>query len=106
MNSIAISRPPHIAMRAVAEWSGEANKFGIPICTSATSPSVAANDIWKAGCGSAISQQSQSLTQTSNPFPGRFPGLSHLGETFDGFGNIFVENMSVAQRALNVAMVH
>jgi hypothetical protein len=29
--------------------SGAANSFGIPICTSATRPSVAANDIWKLG---------------------------------------------------------
>jgi hypothetical protein len=29
------------------ELSGVANSFGMPICTSATSPSVAANDIWK-----------------------------------------------------------
>jgi hypothetical protein len=41
------SRPPHNATFAVAELSGEANSRGIPICTSATSPSVAANDIWK-----------------------------------------------------------
>ncbi len=30
-----------------------ANSLGMPICTSATSPSVAANDIWKLGCTSA-----------------------------------------------------
>ena len=48
-----ISRPPHSATRAVAELSGEANKRGMPICTSATRPSVAANDIWKLGCTSA-----------------------------------------------------
>ncbi len=48
-----ISRPPHSATFAVAELSGEANKRGMPICTSATSPSVAANDIWKLGCTSA-----------------------------------------------------
>jgi hypothetical protein len=29
----------------VAELSGAANKRGMPICTSATSPSVAAKDI-------------------------------------------------------------
>ena len=33
--------------------SGEANRRGIPICTSATNPRVAANDIWKLGCTSA-----------------------------------------------------
>jgi hypothetical protein len=32
---------------AVVELSGAANNLGMPICTSATSPSVAANDIWK-----------------------------------------------------------
>ena len=47
------SRPPHSATRAVAELSGVANKAGMPICTSATRPSVAANDIWKLGCTSA-----------------------------------------------------
>jgi hypothetical protein len=31
----------------VTELSGEANSRGMPICTSATNPSVAANDIWK-----------------------------------------------------------
>jgi hypothetical protein len=31
----------------VTELSGEANRRGMPICTIATSPSVAAKDIWK-----------------------------------------------------------
>ena len=51
--SIAISRPPHSAARAVAELSGAANRRGMPIWINATSPSVAANDIWKLGCTSA-----------------------------------------------------
>ena len=51
--SIAISRPPHSAIRAVAELSGAANRCGMPIWISATRPSVAANDIWKLGCTSA-----------------------------------------------------
>ena len=51
--SAMISRPPHSAARATFELSGDANKFGMLICTMATSPSVAANDIWKLGCTSA-----------------------------------------------------
>ena len=43
------SRPPHSATRVAAELSAEANSRGMPNCTSATSPSVAANDIWKLG---------------------------------------------------------
>jgi hypothetical protein len=43
--SVMISRPPHNAARATCELSGEANIRGMPIWISATSPSVAANDI-------------------------------------------------------------
>ena len=42
---VMISRPPHSATFAAAELSGVANKRGMPTCTSATSPRVAANDI-------------------------------------------------------------
>ncbi len=44
-NSIVSSRPPHSAARAVAVLSGAANRRGMPICTNATRPSVAAKDI-------------------------------------------------------------
>ena len=63
--SVMISRPPHSATRAVAELSGEANRRGMPICTSATSPSVAANDIWKQGCASLKLQYPQHVSSPS-----------------------------------------
>ena len=47
--SIIISRPPHNAMRVAVEESGVASRRGMPNCTSTTSPSVAAKDIWKLG---------------------------------------------------------
>ena len=72
--SVMISRPPHIATFAVAELSGVANRRGMPICTSATSPRVAANDVWKLVAENAIWQHNQRVSLPFEQQSGIFSG--------------------------------
>ena len=44
-----------------------------------------------------------SLPHFSNGHPGFFPGLC---DAFDGGSDVFIKHMGVAQRALDVGMVH